>query len=128
MENKKSQGIAHYQVSNGKSLSVRVFDETIGRTGIYNLRHTSHSQQRSTQRGISNLEIALAIEYGVQMLKQGLEFYVTTEKSLPHSLHHNIRERLKNTVVILTPDGEIVTCYRATNPLKRITKKTKQLL
>lgn len=115
------------EVTQGNSLIVNLLDEKIGRKGSYFLEHTHHSQMRSNQRGIDNLAITLVIEYGKIFYKQGLEFYVVGDKSLPRGIDTNLKKRLQNTVVVLTTDAHILTCYRGNNVMKHIHRKQKYL-
>lgn len=93
----------------------------------YPFVHTNHSLIRSNQRGISNLAISLAIEYGRCFQRQGLDFFVLGTKSLPKNIENNIKEKIENTVVILTPNNEIITCYKERNAMRHISKKQKYL-
>jgi hypothetical protein len=114
------------EVTEGPALHVELFDEELGRRGYYLVKHTRHSQTRSSQRGINNRIITLAIEYGRPILKYGLEFYVMSHKAQPH--HSEDKDiKLKNTVVILSENGQIVTCYKGSNAFKKLQRKINYL-
>jgi hypothetical protein len=116
------------EVSNDqRTVGVNVLDEETGRIGAYFLQHTNHSLIRSEQRGIDNMMIMLVIEYGKLFQKQGLEFYVMGEKKLPNGIDHKLQGKLKNTVVVIGENGQIVTCYKGRAVLKHIQRKQKYL-
>ncbi len=117
------------EVTNGQSrVGVNVLDEESGRTGTYFLQHTNHSLIRSEERGIDNMMITLVIEYGKLFQKQGLEFYVMGEKNLPNGIDHKLQGKVKNTVVVVGENGQIVTCYKGRAVLKHIQRKQKYLV
>jgi hypothetical protein len=115
------------EVTNNHTVGVNVYDEESGRTGAYSLQHTNHSLIRSEERGINNMMITLVIEYGKLFQKQGLEFYVMGEKKLPNGIDHNLQGKVKNTVVVIGENGQIVTCYKGRAVLKHIQRKQKYL-
>jgi hypothetical protein len=117
--------ITEVQASEGSHFAVQVLDKESMRMGSYFLHHSSHSRMRMRQRGLSNLTISLALEYGDCLLKQGLEFYVLGNKDLPPGLPAREAERVRNTVVVINPTGEILTCYRRRGGLKYLRKKPK---
>ena len=93
----------------------------------FNFIHTSHSNKRSSQRGVNTDKIIIALEYGNTTFKQGLLYYVLGEKDIPAHLQHH-KNKFMNTVVIVSGDSNvIVTCYRSKNAVKNIKLKPKEL-
>lgn len=93
-----------------------------------NIQITPHASKRAAQRGISESMITAAICYGECIYKQGLRYFICLEKNIrgiypPASIGH-----YKNTVVILSFDNSIVTCYKNKDAFSHIRKKYKRLL
>ena len=88
--------------------------------------HTRHSQIRAQQRCVTRQMIDDAVQYGQLIRKQGLRYYVVTEKSLHYLHENNYKERLKNTVVIMTEDNVILTVYKNSKAIHHIKKKPKR--
>lgn len=88
--------------------------------------HSYHSRARAQQRCVSQQMIKDAIKHGELIHKQGLRYYIVTEKSICHLREKQYRERLKNTVVILTADNTILTVYKNSNAIHQIKKKPKR--
>lgn len=90
-------------------------------------RHTQHSKIRSQQRCISQQMIEDTIHYGELIRKQGLRYYIMTERSACFIQQPQQKERLKNTVVILTPDNAILTVYKNARAIRNVKRKPKRL-
>ena len=94
----------------------------------WNLSLSNHSRVRSQQRGITTDLINLAMDYSVAFFKQGLIFFAVLEKMMPEDMDHNLREKLNNLVVVVSPESnEIVTCYKSHNGVHHLKRKTKRL-
>ena len=94
----------------------------------WNLNLSNHSRIRSQQRGITSDLINLAMDYSLAFFKQGLIFFAVLEKMMPEDMDHNLREKLNNLVVVVSPESnEIVTCYKSHNGVHRLKRKTKRL-
>lgn len=88
---------------------------------------TNHARERSAHRAINDQMIHDTIEYGRMIRKQGLRYYVMTEKCIPEEMPAQYQERVKNTVVILTSDNAVMTVYKNEDALKHIKRKPKRL-
>ena len=108
----------------GSFFAVQVLDKESMRCGSYFLRHSTHSSARMRQRGMDNHIISLAVQFGECFQKQGLEFYALSDRRLPLGLGQ-LGERARNTVVVIGPGGEIITCYRRRGGIKYLRKKQK---
>lgn len=87
--------------------------------------HTKHSRIRSQQRCVSERMIEDTIHEGEMIRKQGLRFFVMTEKNLRYISDHQYSDHLKNTVVVLNADNSVRTVYKNSKAMKRIRKKSK---
>lgn len=90
-------------------------------------RHTQHSKIRSQQRGVCQQMIDDTIYYGELIRKQGLRYYIMTERSTCFIQQKQYKDRLKNTVVILTSDNTILTVYKNARAIRNVKKKPKRL-
>lgn len=88
--------------------------------------HTKHSLKRSQQRGVNQQMIDDTIHFGEMIRKQGLRFFIMTEKCLNYFHQKQYNERLKNMVVVLTADNSILTVYKNSRALKNIKRKSKK--
>ena len=117
IKNPSSEWEINFNVGTNKSL----------RPITFNFKHTQHSFLRSAQRGINNKKIAVALQYGENIFKQGLIYYILGENNIPDSLCKQ-KEQLKNTIVIVSGDSnQVITCYRSANPFKNIRTKSEKL-
>ena len=100
----------------------------IGQSPIeFTFEHTEHSYLRARQRGFNTQKIIATLQYGENVYKQGLIYYILGENNIPDSLSKQ-KEQLKNTVVIVSGDSnQVITCYRSANPFKNIRTKSEKL-
>lgn len=92
----------------------------------YSWNLDGHARIRASQRGFNYKIILMAIEYGEVIYKQGLTFYVVKKKDLPSHLSNSEREKLNNMVVVTKSANQLIkTCYKASNGIKHITRKSK---
>ncbi|MEH0157257.1 DUF4258 domain-containing protein [Limibacter armeniacum] len=89
--------------------------------------HTSHSEQRCSQRGISDEMIKVVLTYGKVIRKQGLQFYMGDSKSFPEFLDHELIEKCRYIAVVVR-GKEVITCYRNPKAQKHIRKKPTRLV
>jgi hypothetical protein len=120
----------NYQIPDTKNqlkIQFEVEDEKTNKIQILKFEHTNHSLYRSDQRGISKSKISITLEYGTTFFKQGFIYYVLSKKDIPNFLMRD-KSHLKNTVVIVSGDtNQVITCYRSSNPLKKMKHKSKEL-
>lgn len=90
--------------------------------------HSVHSLKRAAQRGIRNPWINTVVREGKVVFKQGLRFFYMTKKEL-RFLEPAMQERLKNLVVVMAgDDNTIITCYKNSDAISHIKRKSKRLL
>ncbi|MBI4946258.1 MAG: DUF4258 domain-containing protein [Bacteroidetes bacterium] len=92
-----------------------------------NIQITSHARKRAAQRGISIDMIVAAINYGQLIYKQGLRYYICLEKNILGILPPSLIDHYKNTVIILSTENELITCYKNENALSKIKRKAKRV-
>lgn len=91
---------------------------------------TDHARIRSAQRGISQDQIALALDYGDVTHLQGFRFITLRAKDVPPWVDPHALGRAKNIVVVTPHDtpGLVVTVYKNKNAPKRIKRKPGRIL
>jgi hypothetical protein len=118
----------HHPVSNyQREILFKVEDKKTHHMQIMKFEHTKHSLIRSSQRGIGNSKISLALVYGQAYFKQGFNYYVLGEKDIPEYLSKE-KSHLKNIVVVVSGDSnQVITSYKSSNPFKHVRIKSKEL-
>lgn len=108
-------------------ITIRVEDKQHLNFIDFKFKHTRHSYSRSSQRGLNPSKIKVALQYGENIYKQGLIYYILGEHNIPESLRRE-KDKLQNTIVVVSgSSNEVVTCYRSSNPFKNIRMKSKRL-
>ena len=108
-------------------INFQVVDRKSLRTMDFHFKHTRHSFKRAAQRGINLNKITATLQYGENIYKQGLIYFILGENNIPDLLSKE-KDKLKNTVVVVAGDSnEVITCYRSSDPFKKIKIKSKQL-
>jgi hypothetical protein len=96
---------------------------------IFPLNFSTHSQKRTSQRGISREYIQIALNYCESFFKQGLIYHIVKDNQLPDTLNPHISEKIRNLVIVIANDSsDVVTCYKSNNAIKNIKRKTDYLL
>lgn len=112
-------------MENHFNIAVKMEDSKTTNVQEFSFKHSLHSYERSSQRGMNAGKLATALAYGAPYFKQGLIFYVLGEDDIPPRLEKE-RTKLKNTVVVVDGDsGVVITCYRCSEPHKHIRRKSK---
>lgn len=70
----------------------------------------------------------MAMEFGEAFFKQGLVYYTVIAKNIPKNICPNEARRINNIVVVVSSDGEIITCYKAKNGIRQIKRKRKDFV
>ena len=103
-------------------------DEKTKKSQVVRMQLTDHATERISQRNISQETIFQAMEYGKEIYKQGLVFYVVLLKNLPFELGTSEIRKLNNMVLVVDPNSaKIITCYKSHNGSKHIKRKAKRL-
>lgn len=105
-----------------------VTDPKTKKSQVIEMYLTKHAQARILERGFSHDAIFYALEYGKEVCKQGLVFYVVLNKNLPDTLSSKKIQELNNIILVVDPNiAKIITCYKAKNASKHIKRKSKRL-
>ena len=88
---------------------------------------TAHASRRAAQRGISEAMISVAVCYGEVIYKQGLRYFICLEKNIRGIFSPSCIDQFKDTVIILSADDALITCYKNKNAFSHIRKKFKRL-
>lgn len=126
MKGRRKQFSSTYRFETDGSRNVAVLTIRSEETGEFytsTWQTSRHCEDRLSQRGISYKHMLMAIEFGEVFFKQGLVYYTVIAKSLPNNLCQNEAKKINNIVVVVSSDGEIITCYRSKNAIKHIKRK-----
>ena len=101
---------------------------TLTQTTTFTL--TDHAAIRCAQRGITDSQIALALDYGTVTHLQGFRFVNLRGKDIPPWVDPHALGRAKNIVVVTPHDAPtvVVTVYKNKNAPRRIRRKPVRLL
>jgi hypothetical protein len=92
----------------------------LSNTNVSLLPLTAHATERGYQRGIREMEIALALCFGKRFWKKGKRICFLGRRHLPAHLPHDVARRAEGTVVVVAADGAICTVFRDRNFPKRM--------
>lgn len=87
---------------------------------------TKHAAQRRMEREITDLQVALALDFGQRVRGTGVEICFLGRRDIPAWLHPRYAERVEGTVVVLGHDGSVVTTYRNPNAMWDLRKQEKR--
>lgn len=90
-------------------------------------KYTRHSGKRCQQRGITRDMIRDTIIWGELIRKQGLRYFIMTDRQLSYLHEGQYNDRIRNLVVILTADNSILTVYKNSKAMRLIKKKPRRL-
>jgi hypothetical protein len=100
--------------------------ETAAPDAARRLRLTRHARRRAARRNVLPDAVAYALAYGRAIQRTGVTFYFLGARDIPaEDRRANRFSRLVGTVVLVAPDGEVVTVYRNRQALRTILKKSK---
>jgi hypothetical protein len=108
-------------------LCVNISDTSIDADGSFEMHHTHHSLARIKKRGIREEHLANLFGFGSCYEKQGLQYYVLSNKEVNCE---NLNIKLNDTLVAVVKDNIIITSYY-TNKIsghRYINKKSKQYI
>jgi hypothetical protein len=89
---------------------------TVLETGLQQLiapvSFSRHARLRLAHRCLSEGDIEYVVEYGEPFCRTGVTFFVLRGRDIPPHDRRTRLARLEGTVVLMAPDGQIVTAYR----------------
>lgn len=88
---------------------------------------TIHLTRRMQQRGLTGKMIEAAISIGTALQKQGLDMIMVRDCDIPEKMDKSFASRIKGLVLIMSPDGAIITSYKnRKSGFKDLKKKSKR--
>ena len=81
---------------------------------------TKHAAQRQAQRCISDLQLSLTLDYGQRVHMSCAEICFLGRKDIPDWIDPRYADKMDGTVVVLSPDGAVITTYRNPDYLHRL--------
>lgn len=83
---------------------------------------SKHAITRRLKRGLSDLQIALAMDFGQRVHGTGAEICFLGRRDIPDWIHPRYAARVEGTVVVLADDGTVVTAYRNPDAMRDLRK------
>ena len=75
--------------------------------------YTIHGWERGAQRRISPTDVDYVLGYGQKLRRYGADCFVLRRTDIPEDhLRYDQVSRLEGTVVVVSPENEIITAYR----------------
>lgn len=116
--------ILSYKYKQNK-IVMRLKDNELDISGVFEVNHTYHSLKRSQKRGINEKMISNLLCYGSIYEKQGLQYFVLGDKEIKKegleiSLNSSLVAVLKNDVILTTYYTNKISGYR------HVQKKSKE--
>lgn len=93
------------------------------------VRFSLHARRRAARRNVVPDAVAYVLAYGRVLHRTGITFHFLAARDVPAEDRHAAwAARLVGTVVLVGPDGEIITVYRNQRALPVIRRKLKYRL
>lgn len=90
---------------------------------------TRHARRRSARRNVAPDAVDYVLAYGRMIQRTGALFYFLGRRDIPPcDRHASWATRLEGSIVIVSPDGDIITIYRNRRGLRAIERKMKYRL
>lgn len=90
---------------------------------------TEHARVRCAQRSIDAESFEFIKKHGRKIRRTGVTFFFLGKRDIPEKIRHQDRfSKLEGSVLLVSPDGELITAYRNKRGLKTIMKKPKHRL
>ena len=93
------------------------------------VRFSPHARRRAARRNVVPDAVAYVLAFGRVLHRTGIAFHFLAARDVPAEDRHAAwAARLVGTVVLVGPDGEIITVYRNARALPAIRRKMKYRL
>ncbi len=87
---------------------------------------SNHARRRCAQRNIDGDVVELVRQHGRKVHRTGVVFYFLGRRDIPADLQREDGfAKLEGTVLLVSPEGELITAYRNRSALRKIQKKAK---
>jgi hypothetical protein len=91
--------------------------------------YSLHASRRAARRNIVPDAVEYVLAHGQLTHRTGIRFFFLRRRDIPLAdRHHEWCARLVGTVVLVAPEGEIITVYRNRRALAAIRRKPKYRL
>jgi len=90
-----------------------------------NIWNTQHCTQRQRQRGITEEQVNLTLQYGTRLHVTGALVYYLRRRDLPQWIEAEYAEKVRGTVAIVSKEGALLTTYRNSKVLRHLKKRTR---
>jgi aspartyl aminopeptidase len=94
-------------------------------TSAHAIQMTKHARERQLKRGIHDLQVSLAMDFGQRVHGTGVEYCFLGRSDIPDWVHPRYAERMDGTVVILSTEGTVITTYRNPEYMPRLRKRAR---
>jgi len=84
---------------------------------------TDHFRQRASQRGLRVNVLSFVLTHGTLVNRAGARFLTLLRREVPAGMDHELVERALGWVVVLSPDGSPLTCYRRRHAYRYLRRK-----
>jgi hypothetical protein len=90
---------------------------------------TQHARRRAARRNVAPDEVDYVLAYGRMIQRTGAMFYFLGRRDIPPcDRRASWASRLEGSIVIVAPDGAVITIYRNRRGLHTIARKMKYQL
>jgi hypothetical protein len=90
---------------------------------------TWHARKRSARRNVAPDAVEYVLAYGRMIQRTGVTFYFLGRRDIPPCDRcASWASRLEGAILIVAPDGEVITLYRNRHGLRPIARKMKYRL
>ena len=87
---------------------------------------SKHAQRRSAQSNLCEQDVDLVCRYGVLERRTGVRFYFVRRREVDRYRAVEPRlDKLDGIVMVMSPDGVVITFYRNSKALRNIRRKHK---
>jgi hypothetical protein len=91
------------------------------------MKTTTHAQNRCQQRAISAWDVDQVLNFGNAIYKQGIRFMFIPKKDIRTFYQPDRQSSLEDLMILVGPDGAIITAYRNNDAVKNVKHKSKRL-
>jgi hypothetical protein len=87
---------------------------------------SNHARRRSAQSNLCDADVDLVCRYGILERRTGVRFYFMRKREVKRYRGLEPRlDKLEGLVMVMSPDGVVITFYRNSKALRSIRRKHK---
>lgn len=87
---------------------------------------TKHFLHRAATRGLRPEVLGFIVAYGVEYEGAGARFLTVLDRALPPGLDHRLVDRARDWIVVFSPDGAAITCYRRREAVRYVARRARR--